>query len=540
MKFNKNKFLTTVSAIALVLAVGACSSSGDDEMMTNGAATNGGDAATNGDGDATNGDGDATNGDGDAKTPAQALAAVEKTLMDASTDEDRAAAMTAYVAALMLEGNEAAYVAYLEKKVDDQAQTVADAAAKKVSDMAKEVLAAIGDNTGPVGSPFPQPAAPAVKLAASSAGELTATLEGYTMSAAPEEIAGWRGRTLTKDGDTTVIYTNIMDEVPTALGGRGGLYTKASAGPNAPENYTVNVLGGTDALPTIKWSDVKRADDSQTETGAGDDLVTTFAGSVRGVDGMFSCKTSPCMAPTENDMGELTGFEDADTGEWVFAPTDPNAKINVKDEAYVSFGWWLNAMGTAGAYEFDAFASVEGMGEDDLNAGMGRDLEGSATYKGGAAGKWAMQSTTDDSASGGHFTANATLTANFDANTAVGDLPANEDGVSIGGKIDGFMTGDVSRPNWKVTLSYDATLDEAENAATLGVQFLEAVAPITGAGATTKWATGGAVDGVGTWSANFYGSEKDTDHPTDVTGEFNAAIGGGDIGRISGAFGATK
>ena len=29
------------------------------------------------------------------------------------------------------------------------------------------------------------------------------------MSAAPEEIAGWRGRTLEKDGDTTVIYTNI-------------------------------------------------------------------------------------------------------------------------------------------------------------------------------------------------------------------------------------------------------------------------------------------------------------------------------------------
>ena len=44
-------------------------------------------------------------------------------------------------------------------------------------------------------------------------------------------------------------------------------------------------------------------------------------------------------------------------------------------------------------------------------------VEGSATYKGGAAGKYAMQSTTDDSASGGHFTAAATLTANFDANT---------------------------------------------------------------------------------------------------------------------------
>ena len=32
MKFQKNKFLTTIAAVALALAVGACSSNGDDEM----------------------------------------------------------------------------------------------------------------------------------------------------------------------------------------------------------------------------------------------------------------------------------------------------------------------------------------------------------------------------------------------------------------------------------------------------------------------------------------------------------------------------
>ena len=252
---------------------------------------------------------------------------------------------------------------------------------------------------------------------------------------------------------------------------------------------------------------------------------------------MFSCMGTGCTVPTVPVDGApvLAGATDL---RWEFSPTDPNAKINVKDEAYVSFGWWLNAMGTAGAYEFDAFASAA----PDMTANglRGEDLEGSATYKGGAAGKYAMQSTTDDSASGGHFTANATLTANFDANLGTGDGTVDKDGVSIGGKIDGFMTGDVSRPNWKVTLSYDATPDVADSPDTLGVQFLDAVAPITGPGATTKWATGGAVPSVGTWSANFYGSEKDTDHPTDVTAEFNAAIGGGEIGRISGAFAATK
>ena len=119
MKFHKNKVLTTVSAIALVLAVGACSSSGDDEMMMTDAATNGGDAATNGGDAATNGGDAATNGGDDTKTPAQTLAAAQAdydALPDDATDDVRAAAMTALVAALMLEGNEAEYVAYLEKK----------------------------------------------------------------------------------------------------------------------------------------------------------------------------------------------------------------------------------------------------------------------------------------------------------------------------------------------------------------------------------------------------------------------------------------
>ena len=321
MKFHKNKFLTTVSAIALVLAVGACSSSGDDEMMMNGAAMNGDGAATNGDGDATNGDGDATNGGDDTKTPAETLADARdalKALPDDATDDVRAAAMTEIVAALMLEGNEAEYVAYLEKQGDDAAQTVADAAAKKVSDMAKAVLAAIGDNTVLA-------AAPAVKLAASPAGELTAKRTGYTMSAAPEEIAGWRGSTLKKDGDTTVIYTNIKDEVPTSL---DDLYARASALPMAAQTYPVTTDADA-ALKTIYLGDAKRADDSQTTDGPdGDEQVTTFEGSVRGVDGMFSCKGETCMAPPVPDDGNaLTGAD----GTWVFAPTDPNGMVNVND-----------------------------------------------------------------------------------------------------------------------------------------------------------------------------------------------------------------
>ena len=187
-----------------------------------------------------------------------------------------------------------------------------------------------------------------------------------------------------------------------------------------------------------------------------------------------------------------TGVLSSQETGWEFAPTDSGAMINVKDTAYLTFGWWLNAMGTEGAYEFDAFARANDMTAHAVMA----ELDGSATYRGGAAGKYAMQSTTDDSASGGHFTAAATLTANFDADfTPDPDEENNvndELGVSIGGTITDFMTGDVSRPNWKVTLTAPTASENVEK--------------ITGA--ETVWKTGGAVDGMGTWSANFYGERR--------------------------------
>ena len=78
--------------------------------------------------------------------------------------------------------------------------------AKEASDMAKAVLAAI------MVAGCSPPMAPMVKLWRHHLLVIvTAKQLGYTMSAAPEEIVGWRGRTLKKDGDTTVIYTNIED-----------------------------------------------------------------------------------------------------------------------------------------------------------------------------------------------------------------------------------------------------------------------------------------------------------------------------------------
>ena len=229
-----------------------------------------------------------------------------------------------------------------------------------------------------------------------------------------------------------------------------------------------------------------------------------------------------------------TSGNDAPEGSWAFVPTDPEGTIDVADSAYLSFGWWLNKTGDD-SYEVDVFhAAATGM---TPNTGAGSALEGTATYRGGAAGKFAIQSTTEDSAEGGHFTASATLVANFDADLDGDDTTVdnNESGVSISGTINDFMTGAVSRDNWKVTLMpFDTdTADTAD-----GLQTPAEVGDITGAPAV--WDTGGAVDGMGTWDASFYGEEDETDHPMAATGEFDAQIGDGDIATISGAFAATK
>ena len=293
----------------------------------------------------------------------------------------------------------------------------------------------------------------------------------------------------------------------------------------------------------INWDDVKRDDSTEGVDRSGDDDdgdVTTFAGSVRGLAGVFSC-SGECTSPDRNTNGSVDNTGGG--GMWTFTPTDEDGMIDIadgdpesKDGGYLQFGWWLNMMGddVEDGFDVNTFTSVTGMDQSDvLQSGMD-GVEGSATYTGGAAGKWAIASTTEDTTDGGHFTATATLGVDFDADLIATDEDNINDknGVSVSGSITDFMTGETSRPSWKVTLSYDGAPDDDDvNASGSLMQ------EITG---DSKWTTGGAVDGTGTWDANFFGSEEVTTHPMAVVGTFNAAIADGKVGRIQGAFGATK
>jgi hypothetical protein len=393
----------------------------------------------------------------------------------------------------------------------------ADRMAEDASDKAKMVLAALDPADV-------SPTAPTIALEASSAGMLTAKSTGYMMSEdAPDMLYGFRGAVLTMDDDMAVVYSDIEDAKATPI---GDIYRSASD-PGEPKTYSVTGDGANDS---INWMDVKRADEDSTTSGADSDRMVMFAGSVRGVDGMFTCMgASGCEVPNRESNG---GVPDATSStDWSFDPTDPNGAIDIADASYLQFGWWLGKVGDD--YEVDVFAMVTGMEARNSGNTAGNDLTGSATYKGGAAGKWAMASTTEDSFQGGHFTATATLTADFDADGDDDATNGNDmDGVSISGTISDFMTGDMSRDSWSVKLMADGGAAE-------GIQTLDnADLAAGGVTRTTEWKTGGAVDGMGTWSGMFYGGEDD-EAPMAVTGEFDAAIADGAIGRLQGAFGAS-
>ena len=134
-------------------------------------------------------------------------------------------------------------------------------------------------------------------------------------------------------------------------------------------------------------------------------------------------------------------------GTWTFR-TSPNAKAQVADTQYMTFGWWRDRTSATGAYEYGAEGAASNMTFTSFGA-----LEGTATYRGPAIGHYAVYQDLDKSSNNhGPWKANAQLTAHF------GDT-------SAGGSISGTITGFDVNSGWAVTLkettiSVDGTITE--------------------------------------------------------------------------------
>ncbi len=266
----------------------------------------------------------------------------------------------------------------------------------------------------------------------------------------------------------------------------------------------------------------------------------SFRGTYDDAPGEYRCVTG--CSSTNDGTGSPSGLG----GTWFFKP-DAGAMVQQPDAHYLYYGWWVSkdndGMPTAASAFVGRFGTAgddSATDDDGLNAGWsgtytaGTTLTGSARYEGNAAGKYAIDNVLDGTGHGGHFTADAELTATFSA--------ADADDVGITGTIDNFRLNDGSDdPGWSVSLhqtgfgsggAIDATTATATNANDNNAD-------------GTTWSFGdNAAPESGAWSGMMYdeavtGDDDDGSNiPTTVTGTFYSEFS--TIGRMVGAFGADK
>ncbi len=257
------------------------------------------------------------------------------------------------------------------------------------------------------------------------------------------------------------------------------------------------------------------------------DEADEVEGTYNGAMGTYRCNgTAVCTVTLDKDS-KITAMSDG----WVFTP-DSGATSDVPDADYLHYGVWLKKTtdddGVVTYNEVETFAGSSAARSDTSS------VTGRATYSGGATGVYVHSVTkpdgTEASATSGHFTADAELTAHFGQTVDDPDTPASEAGQippgllnSISGTINNFtLSGHDEGPGWSVSLQQAATDGTGTD-------------PHVDDGV----AKGGGDDG--SYTATFHGPVVDADsnaiQPHTVVGEFNAFFSNG---SVAGAFGARK
>ena len=190
-------------------------------------------------------------------------------------------------------------------------------------------------------------------------------------------------------------------------------------------------------------------------------------------------------------------------GGWDFTPAD--GAMTVDRAGYQFFGWWSREQGG----EADMHR-ISGVGELKSSGDI-TTLQGSATYRGGAAGMYAFHYPASVHSHSGAFTARATLTADFGAADALG---------TVSGELTDFMVGGEAQ-DW--TLS----LQESD---------ITATGNVTRTTDSTVWTINGNAGAAGGgWTAGLL-ETSDIGVPIGVNGQFRADYEG--VGRMLGAFSA--
>ena len=371
--------------------------------------------------------------------------------------------------------------------------------------------------------------------AADDAGALTGMVTVPTLKAGESAgaLGSWMGTnyahtdTGTKVENSAIVYTNQGPGTRMAF---GDVHEVADESAGSAPGFTaikgsLTVDGADAAVRALVTGTAFTHSGSQGHTVDPDTGIFTTRGYFDGAPGQYRC-TGACSSTNDGEGGPSVL-----AGTWHFKP-DAGAMVHQPDANYLYYGWWLNKDKDGVPMAASAFAGVVGTVAGDGTTALTTapdTLTGSATYSGKAAGKYAMSNPLDGTGEGGHFTADASLTAKFGANA-----DPNNGGVS--GTINNFMAGGEAKP-WSVELKR-AGWDSG--AATFGG---------TGNEATTVWSiNGNKAPESGGWSGTMYdelpgATSADppgdgSDIPTTVTGTFYSEFS--TIGRMVGGFGADK
>ena len=341
---------------------------------------------------------------------------------------------------------------------------------------------------------------------------------------------GWAGKRYTASGTGVVagtfeaiVYSNVE---PTPG-------EKFSVQYSANIDATTGVLNDTTTEGTASRVASPRFDQSagvKTFELPSNNVAVMIPGSFHGVAGQYSCVPgaagNTCAVRMAAEGFTLGTVSDADNnpatplafaaagGTWTFKPGNPDALVtSTPDPYYASYGWWIHTAEdgklTVGAL-IDEKGGIQGVPDSTRLA----DLHGTATYSGGAVGNYALSSSTGGTNDAGHFTAMATLEADFSDN-------------SVTGTLDNFMGADGMSRDWSVEMMKQTVATNGGFDGTDGRG--------DGGASKTKWTIDGTAGSAsGLWRGKFK-EPRDDLVPTVGFGTFHSSFGVD--GRMVGAFG---
>ncbi len=421
-------------------------------------------------------------------------------------------------------------------------RTTAMAAADKTMNEANaadaaKLYAGISEPTGDVTSPAADDraaayndAGTAILVSAVLTGE-TAPATAVTLSEDKKTMVpanhGWRGKRYADPAGgemyEAMVYSNIEASTPGKKFGHAGAANNEFEYSLTDGALTITTATDTDNQERVASSMFDQSAGVKSFKKPANSVAVMITGMYHGVSGTYSCTPTGdtiCASQVAADgflLGSVASAVDstftASDTIWTFKPTDPNARVMSSPDAdYESYGWWIRK--SANGQTFTASVFTDDVGTVAAAVGLNA-LNGTATYTGGAAGKYALSSNTGGTNDAGHFTARATLEADFTNNT---------DAAAITGTIDQFVGADgKSRPSWSVELNGSPIADTG------------------GIGDSTDgtvWTIDGnkaAADGNWTGSLRNNG---DDGVPKVGTGTFYSTYG--TSGKMIGAFGVTK